>query len=487
MSYIGLESRPVAHLLGIILLILGAFMLLPIVVFYDSDRQDLLAFVGSTLITVLAGLSLRWFGGRARLELNVRQMFLLTTMAWTCLGLFSSLPLLLSSLDLRAADAVFESVSGITTTGSTVLSGLDQMPHIITFWRAQLQWMGGIGIIAMAVAILPFLSVGGMRLFRTESSDWSQKATPRALDLVRSLLLVYLVLSLLCFLAYLAGGMSLFDAVTHMASTVSTGGYSTHDASFGYFDSNLLQWIAVTFMLAGALPFVHFIRLLRGHRGSLFSDPQVRGLLRFLLITVLVLTAWKALTSGGASVLDDLTSVAFNVVSVVTTTGYASADYTTWGGLAVAAFFFLTFVGGCSGSTSGGIKIFRFQIGWLFFVTQLRTLVHPSMVKLIKYGGDPLPEDIVYSVVGFAMIFAAAFAGLTLLLALIGLDFVTAISAAATALTNVGPGLGDTIGPAGNFQPLPDTAKWLLCAGMIMGRLEIIGVLLLFAPTFWRA
>lgn len=486
MSIATVRLQPILFMIGLILAILGLGMLIPIAVYFGSDTADLPAFGISAVITLGCGLALIRGFRRERLELGLRQMFLLTAMAWVTLSAFASLPLIFSHTDLSLTDAVFESVSGITTTGSTVLSGLDQMPRTILLWRALLQWLGGIGIIAMAVAIFPFLRVGGMRLFQTESSDWSEKAVPRAAELVRALITTYLTISGLCLAAYLAGGMDLFNAVTHMFTTVSTGGYSPHDASFGYFESPLLKWSCIGFMLLGALPFVLYIRAFRGERQALTKDQQVRGFFLFLALVIGALTLWRHLTAESGGLFDHLTQVAFNVISVVTTTGYATADYTAWGGLAVAAFFFLTFVGGCSGSTSGGIKIFRYQVGFIFLQEQVMKLIHPNMTCPGRYNRRPLSQEVVISVVAFCMAFAMVFALLTIALALLGLDMITAISGAATALTNVGPGLGDTIGPAGNFQTLPDTAKWLLCFGMILGRLELMGILLLFTPGYWR-
>jgi trk system potassium uptake protein TrkH len=412
-------------------------------------------------------------------------MFLLTSLSWIAISAFSALPLMFSQLQLSYTDAFFESISGITTTGSTVLVGLDTMPRDILLWRALLQWLGGIGIIVMAIAILPFIRVGGMRLFQTESSDRSEKPFARAASTAKAIGTVYLALSMICAFAYWLAGMSLFDAITHAMTTLSTGGYSTYDSSLAHFPQPVIHWIAIVFMILGGLPFVQYVRLLKGDHRSLWYDRQVRTFLLFLTIVTLVV----ALDLYGSSTMRPeyaLRVAALNITSVVTTTGYASADYTTWGHFAVVSFFFLTFVGACSGSTSGGIKIFRFQVAYLLLRNQLYKLIHPYVVMPLRYNDRAVTNEIVYSLVGFSFFFAVSVALLTLALALVGLDLVTSLSGAATALANVGPGLGDIIGPAGNFATLPDSAKWLLCFGMLLGRLEIMTVLVLFVPAFWR-
>lgn len=385
---------------------------------------------------------------------------------------------------LSASDAVFEAVSGITTTGSTVLSGLSSLPPPVLLWRSMLQWIGGFGVIGMAVSILPFLRVGGMRLFQTESSDWSDKSLPRFHDLARALLSVYLGITLLCTLCYWLAGMTPFDAVNHAMTTVSTGGYATDDRSMGRF-SNAILWIAVVFMLLGAMPFALIIRLVAQRRLAALRDQQVYGLLLIVGATSLLLSAALVFTHDEA-VTEAITQATFNVVSVITTTGYASQDYTHWGMLSVAVFFFLTFVGGCSGSTSGGMKVFRFQLSWLFLRDQMNKLVHPRGQFAVRYNGKTVDDDIIVSAVAFSFLFFLMLTLTTLILAATGLDLLTALTGAATALANVGPGLGDMIGPAGNFALLSDTAKWVLSFAMILGRLELLTVMVVLSPVFWR-
>ncbi|WP_110650325.1 TrkH family potassium uptake protein [Salinicola peritrichatus] len=481
-----LDAKPILKVLALLLVVLAAFMIPPIVLLGLESDPDLWAFLKSLALVATVSVGLLVWTWRTPVELKTRDMFVLTTLSWVSISAFASLPLILGAPQLSFTDAVFESVSAITTTGSTVLTKIELLSDGLKLWRGLMQWLGGIGIIVMAIAILPFLKVGGMRLFQTESSDWSDKVLPRAGGIAKASTVIYLGFTLAAILCYRLAGMGTLDAIVHAMSSVSTGGFANYDASFGiYRDRPVILWLGCLFMLAGALPFVLYIRLVRDSRGALWQDQQVRGLVMVLAIVIGVLTLYRMLAFGEVP-FAALTAVAFNVISVVTTTGYSSEDYSLWGPLAVTTFFFITFIGGCSGSTSGGMKIFRFQIGGLMLLNQLRYLVHPSGVFAQRYNGRPLNDEVVRAVIAFSFFFFLTFAVLALALAAMGLDMVTAITGAATALANVGPGLGETIGPAGNFLSLPAAAKWLLCVGMLMGRLEILTVLLLLMPFFWR-
>ncbi|WP_205598579.1 Trk system potassium transporter TrkI [Halomonas sp. NO4] len=476
---------PVFKVLAVLWLVLALFMTVPLGVLLIEADPDARAFLLSILV-VLAAVALTWLATRkVAVELKPWQMFVLTTLSWITISGFASLPLIFGAPHLSFTNAVFESVSAITTTGSTVLVGIEELSDGLKLWRGIMQWLGGIGIIVMGIAILPFLKVGGMRLFHTESSDWSDKVMPRTGGIAKATLAVYVGFTSTAGLAYWLGGMVPLDAVVHAMTSVATGGFANSDASFGaYSNSPHILWMATLFMLAGALPFVLYIRMLRGARLALWRDQQVQGVLLLLVVVIGLLSAWRSWQ--GVSPFEALTHVSFNVVSVVTTTGYASEDYSVWGPLAFVAFFYLTFVGGCSGSTSGGMKLFRFQIAAILLRNQLRFLIHSQGIFASRYNGQPLTDDITRGVVAFSFFFFLTIAGLALGLALLGLDFITALSGAATAVANVGPGLGEIIGPAGNFAPLPDAAKWLLCVGMLMGRLEILTVLVLLTPMFWR-
>lgn len=475
----------VLKVLAVLWLVLAIFMTLPWLVLLIERDPDALAF-GFSISLVLACVAVAWLlTWRVPIELKPRHMFVLTTLSWVSISGLASLPLVLGAPQLTVTNAVFESVSAITTTGSTILVKIEELSDGLKLWRGIMQWLGGIGIIVMGIAILPFLKVGGMRLFHTESSDWSDKVMPRTGGIAKATLGIYCGFTLLAAVSYWLGGMLPLDAVVHAMTSVATGGFANSDASFGaYADEPQLLWMGSLFMLTGALPFVLYIRFLRGSRQALWQDEQVRGLVVLLALVIAVLTVYRI--TLGIVPFDALTHAMFNVISVVTTTGYASDDYTLWGPLAVVAFFYLTFVGGCSGSTSGGMKIFRFQVAAIMLGNQLRFLVHANGVFASRYNGMPLTDDISRGVVAFSFFFFLTIAGLALGLSLLGLDLVTALSGAATAVANVGPGLGEIIGPSGNFTTLPEAAKWLLCLGMLMGRLEILTVLVLLTPMFWR-
>jgi trk system potassium uptake protein TrkH len=476
--------RIIGFILGLFLITLAASMLLPMVaMLWYGHHEDIGAFLWSSLITFVVGLALTLPGRPQNAHLRPRDMYLLTTSSWLVVGLFAALPLVLIR-NLSYTDAFFESMSGITTTGATVLSDLDASSPGLLLWRSLLQWLGGIGFIAMAVAILPLLRVGGMRLFQTESSDWSEKVMPRSHMVAKYFVGIYVLFTLLGTLAFHLTGMGWFDAVNHAMTSVSTAGFSTSDASLAAFPE-ATHWVAVVLMVLGSLPFVLYVSTLRGNYRALIRDQQVRGFLLVLTGVSLLFSLWLWLNSDYALV-DALRIATVNVVSIVSTTGYALGDYTQWGGFAVMVFFYLTFIGGCSGSTSGGLKIFRFQVAYSLLKANLQQLVHPRAVIKQQYNGHNLDEEIVRSILTFSFFFTITIGFIALGLALLGLDPLTALTGAATAVCNVGPGLGPIIGPAGNFSTLPDMAKWLLAIGMLLGRLEIITVLVLMTRSFWR-
>lgn len=480
--------KPVAYFCGIVLLATATMMAFPMLADLYFGNEDWKAFAFAGVLTFIPGMSLVYFTkGSLKAGLGLRQAFLLTPLSWLAVSIFSAIPFYLSDYGIvrgSLADSFFEAVSGITTTGATVISGLNAAPPGMLLWRALLQWMGGIGIIATAIAILPALGIGGMQLFRTESSDRSEKAMPRVRQIAATLGKTYLGLTVLAVLVYWAAGMRIFDAIAHAMTSIATGGYSTSDASFGQWESNGIQWFATLFMLSGTIPFMLYVRFIAGDRRA-FLDRQIRTLAVFLAVTITLIARW--LFSSGTYALEPaFRHAAFNVVSVVTTTGYATTDYTLWGNALVGVFFGLTFVGGCTGSTSGGIKIFRFEVLAIMLKAHFMRLIYPRGVFPRYYGDRKLDDDVVGSVVAFFAVFFLAYSALTVGLMGFGLDFLTSASGAATAVANVGPGLGDTIGPAGNFGSLPDGAKWLLSLGMLLGRLELFTVLILFVPRFWR-
>ena len=475
----------ILFVIGCQLCLLAAAMLVPMTVDYFADSADWQGFLGAAIITGFVGVLLILSTRQMRDLLPLKGAFVLTTSSWCAIAMFGALPLQMGIFHLSFTDAVFEAVSGLTTTGSTVVSGLDQAPPGFLVWRSLLQWLGGIGIIVTALVMLPFLRVGGMQLFRTENSDRTEKLLPNMKFIVRDIVLVYLGLSVACASMYWLLGMSPFDAINHAMTTLSTGGYSTHDASFGYFKSDAMEWTAVLFMLAGALPFSRYVAVVIGRPRLFWQDEQIRLLVGFLATVTLFSAAWLVLTKDFTPH-DAVRASAFNLTSVVTTTGYASEDYSAWGPTAVALFLAVTVVGGCTGSTSGGIKMFRLAILWRWASNYLRTLFLPHAVTRATFDGKAVEPDVMLAVLSFAFVFIGSWGLFTVLLGALGLDLVTAVSASATALANVGPGLGEVVGPAGNFQTLSATAKWLLAFAMLLGRLEFFTLLVLLHPAFWR-
>ena len=480
-----MDFRPVLLLVGLLLATLALGMAVPAVVDLLAGNRDWEVFALSAGLTLFVGVSLALATRTGGARLNVRQAFVMTTLAWLALTTFAALPFAFSDLGLSFTDAFFEAMSGITTTGSTVITGLDTAPPGILMWRALLQWLGGIGIIVMAIAVMPMLRVGGMQLFRMESSDQSDKAMPRAAQIATAITAIYVVLTVICAGAFWIAGMTGFEAFAHAMTTIATGGFSTSDASIGHFRSAAIDAIATTGMIVGGLPFILYLRTVQGHAGALFGDSQVRMFLAVTLAAVGLATGFLWLDNGldfGSA----LRYGSFNVVSIITGTGYATTDFQAWGAFAMPLFFFIMFIGGCAGSTTCGIKVFRFQVLYAAALTQVRHLVQPNGVFIPYYNGRPIQDDVIVSVLSFFFVFGVCFALLALGLGMLGLDYVTAVSSAATAIANVGPALGPIVGPAGTFQPLPDAAKWLLSAGMLLGRLELFTVIVLFTRTFWR-
>ncbi|NBB08114.1 TrkH family potassium uptake protein [Pseudomonas sp. SLFW] len=477
--------RIIGFIIGIFLITLAIAMVVPMVTLVIFDRtRDMPSFLWSSMITFIAGLALVGQGRPEHVHLRPRDMYLLTVSSWVVVCIFAALPFLLTQ-HISYTDSFFESMSGITATGSTVLSGLDTMSPGILIWRSLLHWLGGIGFIGMAVAILPLLRIGGMRLFQTESSDRSEKVMPRSHMVAKFIVLVYVGFTVIGSLAFWWAGMSLFDAINHSMSAISTGGFSTSDLSLAKWPQPSVHWVAIVMMILGSLPFTLYVATLRGHRKALIKDEQVRGFIGLLLVTWLVMTLWYWATTD-LPWYDALRHVALNVTSVITTTGFALGDYSLWGNFSLMFFFYIGFIGGCSGSTAGGVKVFRFQVAYILLKANLNQLIHPRAVIKQKYNGHRLDEEIVRSILTFSFFFTFTICLIALLLSLLGLDWMTALTGAASTVSGVGPGLGETIGPAGNFATLPDAAKWILSLGMLLGRLEIITVLVLCVPAFWR-
>ncbi|QIE57716.1 TrkH family potassium uptake protein [Pikeienuella piscinae] len=480
-----LDPRPVFYVIGLLVLGLGAAMAAPAVVEVAYGSEDWRVFALSGAITIFFGGAMTGACREQRSAgLSLQQSFLLTTSAWLALPIFGALPFMLGEPNARFVDAFFEAMSGITTTGSSVFTGLETLPKGVLLWRGMLQWFGGIGFLVFAMVFLPTMRVGGMQFFKSEAFDTLGKILPRAVEIAQSIGWIYLVLTGLCMFAYAAVGMSAFDATVHAMTTIATGGFSNNDASFGAYAPGA-EYVGSFFMLLAALPFVRFVQLAAGSARPLFVDPQVKAFLCLVAVVAGVLTLFLVIEAGGFRE-SNLREALFNAVSILTGTGYASVDYQNWGAFPVTVIFILGFIGGCSGSTSCSIKIFRFQILAAALTTQIRLLHSPNGVFTPRYAGRPVPEDVITSVMSFLFFFLLSFGALAITLSMIGLEPITAISGAASAIANIGPGLGPEIGPAGNFAGLPDSAKWVLSFAMLLGRLELLTVLVLFTSAFWR-
>ena len=482
-----INLRPVGYVIGLLTIALGFAMLLPLAADVIDEEANYGPFAVSALITMMAGGLVTIACAEARSDgLTIQQTFLLTTGTWVALPFFGALPFMLGEPNASFTDAYFEAMSGLTTTGSTVFEGLEFMPRGTLLWRALLQWFGGIGIIVVAMAFMPSLKVGGMQIFRSEAFDTMGKILPRAAEIAGSIAGIYVTITVVCVMCYIWVGMVPFDALAHALTTVSTGGFSTYDKSIGHFeDLNGVEYVATVFMILASLPFVRYVQLMAGNLGPLLRDVQVRAFLGFTLSVVVILTVWNVIlhSKGGEHAFRESL---FNAVSILSGTGFASVDYQAWGAFPTSLFFMIGLVGGCAGSTCCSIKIFRFQLLIATIGSQIRLIHSPNGIFTPRYDGRAITDDVLNSVMAFFVMFLMTLGVLAVLLSMTGLDPITSISGAATALANIGPGLGDIIGPAGNFKPLPDISKWMLTAGMLIGRLELMSVYVIFTLAFWR-
>jgi len=483
------DLRPVGYVLGLLLLVLGLSMLVPMAADLLAQNGHWPVFAQSAALTALSGVFLAFACAASRRQgLNLRETFLMTTGVWLVLPFFAALPFILGATEARFVDGLFEAMSGMTTTGSTVFTGLDALPPGLNLWRGLMQWFGGVGIIVVAMVFLPELRVGGMQIFRSEGFDTMGKILPRAAEIASRISVIYLVLTVVCGLSYAALGMPGFDAMMHAMTTISTGGFSSHDASFAGYQGPT-EYVAALFMILASLPFVRFVQLIAGSAKPILRDSQIQAYVA-LIFFVSAVTALSRVVGGQESWEPALREALFNVTSIISGTGYSSADYQLWGGAAVAVFFFIGLIGGCAGSTSCSIKVFRYQLLFASISTQVRRLYAPNGVFEPRYQGRPVAEDVLSAVMAFFVLFFVSLGVIAVLLGLTGLDFTTSVSGAATALANVGPGLGPVIGPVVaegmGFGALNTTAKWILIAAMLIGRLELVVVFVLFSARFWR-
>ena len=474
--------KTVFFTLGILQIILGVSMFIPIIVqFFYSEIDS--SFFGSSIVTIIFGTLFFLSNLDHDKKLNLQQAFLLTALSWISIAIFGSLPFVFSSIELSITDSFFESMSGITTTGSTIISDLENAPKGLLLWRAILQWLGGIGIIVMAITLMPIMNVGGMQLFKISSNDSSEKILPKSKEIALRLIYIYSGLTGLCAITYWIFGMGKFDSLTHSMTTIATGGFSNYNESIGYFNSLPIEVSSMFFIILGSIPFIAYIKFISGNKKIFLNDIQIKTFLKIIIFTVIILSVYLLFSSNENF---SLRSIFFNTISILSGTGYVNAEFDSWGSFPITLFLALMFIGGCAGSTACGVKIFRIQILYLFILNQLKKIIYPKGVFVIKYDQSAVDEKFIASIISFIYFYIVIFFILTALLSLTGLDFITAISGAATSISNVGPGLGPIIGPNGDFSSLPDLSKWILTVGMILGRLELFAILVLFLPSFWK-
>ncbi len=479
------DFRSIVNIIGLLLCIEATAMLLPMFCDLYYNNNDWLQFLYSSLITFLIGIILYISFRKKNIKLGIRQAFVLTIASWLVISLFGAIPFIYSSSSLSYTDAIFESVSGITTTGSTVIYNLDNLSEGILIWRSLLQWFGGIGIIVLAMAILPTLQIGGMQLLHMEHDDPYEKTIPKVNRFVLELFLLYVFLSIICGVLYFINGMSGFDSIIHAMTTISTGGFSNHDESFGFFNSYKIETISIIFMIIGSLPFVLYLQLMHRQKKSFFRDDQIRLFFIVVFVIVFFTTIWLKINLSN-DFISSLRIALFNIVSILTGTGYSSDNFSNWGSYGTVIMMIIMFIGGCAGSTTGGIKIFRLQILFRGAISQIKRLTKPHAVFVMRFNGKTVNENTYNSVMGFFFMYILLFIVSAISLSFFNIDFITAFSAAASAISNVGPGLGEIIGPSGNYFLLDNGAKWILAITMIIGRLEIFTVLVLLSLNFWK-
>ena len=476
--------KTVFFTLGILQIILGISMIFPIIIQIIFGELNS-SFISASLITIIFGTLFLLSNLDQDKKLNLQHAFLLTALSWISVAIFGSLPFIFSDLNLSITDSFFESMSGITTTGSTIITDLNSTPKAILLWRAILQWLGGIGIIVMAITLMPLMNVGGMQLLKISSTDGSEKILPKTKEISIRLIIIYITLTFLCALFYKIFGMKFFDSLTHSMTTIATGGFSNYNDSIGHFNNFKIEMTSMIFIILGSIPFIAYIKYLSGTKNIFITDTQIKSFIKIIFFSILILFLYLVIFNKSFSEIS-LRSISFNVISILTGTGYVTQNFDSWGNFPLIYFLMLMFIGGCAGSTTCGIKIFRVQILYLFIKNQLKKIIYPRGIFIIKYDNNNVNEKFMASIISFIYLYIVIFFVIAALLSLSGLDFTTSISGAATSISNVGPGLGELIGPNGNFSQLPNFSKWVLSFGMILGRLELFAILVLFLPSFWQ-
>ncbi len=477
--------KPIALVCGTVVCTVGFLLFIPLITEIIYQTESWQSYVVPILIYLIVGGSLVITNKNIELKISTKEAFIVTVISWILLSILCSVPFIYTQSNLNVVDALFESMSGITTTGSTIMTDLDNLPKGILIWRALLQWLGGIGIVVIALFILPFLKVGGMQLFHLEGDDPYDKFLPKISSVVSKIVVIYIALTIILFFLYYLNGMSIFDSIAHSFTTISTGGFSTHDDSFAFFGNHKILLIATIFMILGSFPFLVIAKTSFKNPLATIKDHQVKIFLLLLFISIILIYFFANQYLSGSNIIKIIT-ISFNTISIISGTGYVSENFEKWGNHASVLFLILMFIGGCAGSTTGGLKIFRFQILFKFMSLHLNKMLLPHVVITKQFNGKEIKLSTYDSVMSFFFIYILTFATSALLLSFSGLDFLTCFSAAASAVSNVGPGLGDIIGPEGNYSSLSDYSKFILLTTMFLGRLEMLTILVLFLPRFWR-
>ncbi len=477
--------KPIALVSGTVICAVGFFLFIPLITEIIYKTESWQSYAVPILLYLIVGGSLVITNRNIDLKISLKEAFIITVLSWLLLTFLCAVPFLYTKVSLGIVDALFESMSGVTTTGATTLNNLESLPKGILIWRAFLQWLGGIGIVVIALFILPFLRIGGMQLFHLEGDDPYDKSLPKISSVIKKIFIIYLTMTISLIFLYYIFGMVLFDAIAHSFTTISTGGFSTHDKSFAFFNNDKILLVAIIFMIIGSLPFLVLVQTSNKNLFAIFKDHQVRVFI-FILSIAIILIFYFANNYIDGNYLNKIVAVSFNTISIISGTGYISENFENWGNYASVLFLLLMFIGGCAGSTTGGLKVFRFQILFKYINLHLRKMLKPHSIIAGRFNGKKINETTFESVMIFFFAYIMTFSASALFLSFSGLDFLTCISASASAISNVGPGLGDIIGPEGNFSSLSSYSKLVLTSTMFLGRLEMLTIFVLILPSFWK-
>tara|TARA_Y200000002_G_scaffold380640_1_gene392617 strand:+ start:66 stop:1514 length:1449 start_codon:yes stop_codon:yes gene_type:complete len=477
--------KPIALVSGTVICAVGFFLFIPLITELIYKTESWQSYAVPILLYLIVGGSLVITNRNVDLKISLKEAFIITVLSWLLITFLCAVPFLYTEVNLGIVDALFESMSGVTTTGATTLTNLESLPKGILIWRAFLQWLGGIGIVVIALFILPFLRIGGMQLFHLEGDDPYDKSLPKISSVIKKIFIIYFSLTIILIFLYYIFGMMLFDAISHSFTTISTGGFSTYDNSFAFFKNDKILIVAIIFMILGSLPFLVLVQTSKKNLFAIFKDHQIRVFILVLSIAIIIIFYLANYYING-NYLNKLVAVSFNTISIISGTGYISENFENWGNYASVLFLILMFIGGCAGSTTGGLKVFRFQILFKYINLHLNKMLKPHSIIVSQFNGKKINENTYESVMSFFFLYILTFFTSALLLSFSGLDFLTCISAAASTISNVGPGLGSVIGPEGNYGILDSYSKLILIVTMFLGRLELLTIFILILPSFWR-